>query len=156
MRQEVRSVEAALLAVGEDTFRRMATLSIASELNAGQPSELLRMAFVRGRCCELAAMFCGMNHAEQYLLGMLSLLPAMLRLPLEEVTPTLPLRREIREAMLGEDRPERCLLAWMEGHERGDWAACDDLVKAHNLDRDSLLLCYEEAVMWAEDALHCA
>jgi len=156
MRQEVRSVEAALIAVGEETFRRMATLAITSELNAGQPSELLRMAFVRGRCCELAAMFCGLNHTEQYLLGMLSLLPAMLRTPMEEVTPTLPLREEIRRALLGEDCAERSLLAWLEGHEQGDWATCDAIVNAYNLDQDSLLLCYEEAVMWAEDALHFA
>ena len=154
MRQEVRSVEAALIAVGEETFRRMATLAIASELNTGQPSELLRMAFVRGRCCELAAMFCGLNHTEQYLLGMLSLLPAMLRHPMEELTPTLPLREEIRRALRGEDCPERSLLAWLEGHERGDWEGCNAIVRAYNLDQDSLSLCYEEAVMWAEDALH--
>ncbi|MGB7265431.1 MAG: EAL domain-containing protein, partial [Terracidiphilus sp.] len=42
MQQEVRSVQAALIAVGEDAFRRMATLAIASELNEGQPMELLR------------------------------------------------------------------------------------------------------------------
>jgi EAL and modified HD-GYP domain-containing signal transduction protein len=49
MRQEVRSIQAALLAVGEDAFRRIATLAIASELNSGQPAEILRMAFMRGR-----------------------------------------------------------------------------------------------------------
>ena len=58
MQQEVRSVEAALIAVGEETFRRMATLAIASELNSGQPMELLRMAFVRGRFCELGGGLC--------------------------------------------------------------------------------------------------
>jgi EAL and modified HD-GYP domain-containing signal transduction protein len=54
MPQEVHSVQAALLAVGEETFRRMATVAITSEMNSGQTSELLRMAFVRGRFCELA------------------------------------------------------------------------------------------------------
>ena len=55
MQQEVQSVQSALLAVGEETFRRMAMVAIASDLNSGQPLELLRMAFVRGRFCELAA-----------------------------------------------------------------------------------------------------
>ena len=40
MQQEVRSIQTALIAVGGGTFRRMATLAIASELNAGQPAEL--------------------------------------------------------------------------------------------------------------------
>ena len=52
VRQEVSSIESALLAVGEDTFRRIATLAITSEFSAGQPAEILRMAFVRGRFCE--------------------------------------------------------------------------------------------------------
>ena len=154
MRQEVRSVQAALIAVGEETFRRLATLAIASELNAGQPPELLRMAFVRARFCELAARVGGMKHTEQYLLGLLSLLPAMLRTPMNELAPKLPLRREIREALLGAKVPERSLLCWLEAHERGDWTVCDMVVERRSLDTRNLLASYEEAVVWAEAALH--
>ncbi len=156
MQQEVRSVQAALLAVGEETFRRMATLAIASELNAGQPLELLRMAFVRGRFCELGAGFCGLDPTEQYLLGLLSLLPAMLRAPMRELTPLLPLREEIRWALNGDKLPERALLCWLEGHERGDWAACDMIAERRALNANDLLRCYEDAVTWAEAALHFA
>ena len=156
MRQEVRSVEAALIAVGEETFRRMATLAITSELNAGQPVELLRMAFVRGRFCELAAVLGGLDHTEQYLLGLLSLLPAMMRLPMQELAPSLPLREEIRRALLGETVPERCLLCWLEGHERGNWEACDRIVERCNMQQEDLFRCYEEALAWAEAVLHFA
>ena len=92
----------------------MATLAITSELNAGQPAELLRMAFVRARFCELAALFAGLDHTEQYLLGLLSLLPAMLRTPMHDLAPSLPLRDEIRRALLGEKIPERSLLCWLK------------------------------------------
>jgi EAL and modified HD-GYP domain-containing signal transduction protein len=156
MRQEVQSVHAALIAVGEDAFRRMATLAITSELNAGQTIELLRTAFVRGRFCELAAVFCGLNHSEQYLLGLLSLLPAMLRIPMSELSPMLPLRDEIRRALEGENGRERALLSWLESHEKGDWLACDAVVEKHGLNTGDLLLSYEEALQWAEDALHSA
>ena len=74
------------------------------------PPEILRMAFVRGRFCELAAGLCGLDPTEQYLLGLLSLLPAMLRMPMEELTPALPLREEIRRALEGEPNAERRLL----------------------------------------------
>ncbi len=156
IRQEVRSVETALLAVGEQSFRRLATLAITSELNAGQPMELLRMAFVRARFCELAAPFCELSHTEQYLLGLLSLLPAMLRLPMNEMVQLLPLRDEIRKALDGKKVPERALLCWLEGHERGDWTACDMVVEMQGLNTSDLLLCYEEALQWAEGALHFA
>lgn len=156
MRQEVRSVRAALLAVGEETFRRMAILAIANELNAGQPDELLRMAFVRARFCELAADRCRLDRREQYLLGLLSLLPAMLRRPVQELAPSLPLREEIRKALLGEKTPERCLLGWIEEHERGNWSTGETIVERRKLSPKDLQHCYEEALLWAEAAMHFA
>ena len=154
MRQEVRSIEAALIVVGEETFRRMATLAITSELNSGGPHELLRMAFVRARFCELAAGLCAADATEQYLVGLLSLLPAMLRLPMEELTPALPLREEIRLALLGAPIRERCLLEWVISHEYGKWTACDEIAREHGLSGADAVRFYGEAVLWAEAALH--
>lgn len=153
IRQEVRSIEAALLAVGDDVFRRIATLAIATELNSGQPSALLRLAFVRGRFCELAAGLCGMDPTEQYLLGLLSLLPAMLLMPMKDLTPALPLRNEIRQALEGADVPERRLLDWLIHLECGDWAQCDTIVELCKVDPRSFMDRYADAVVWAEDAL---
>lgn len=156
VRQEVNSIESALLAVGEDTFRRIATLAITSELSADQPVEILRMAFVRGRFCEEAAPRCGLDRTEQYLLGLLSLLPAMLRLPMAEIAPALPLRREIRQALEGVPNGERSLLRWLECHERGEWAASDDAAAASGSSGQGLLNIYMEAVEWAEGAFRLA
>jgi EAL and modified HD-GYP domain-containing signal transduction protein len=156
IRQEICSIESALVVVGDDAFRRIATLAIASELNANQSPELLRMAFVRGRFCELASKLCDLDPTEQYLLGMLSLLPAMLRLPMEDLTPALPLRDEIRKALQGEINPERSLLGWIEFQERGDWAVCDAMAQVNGLKREAVSRCYGEAVIWAESALHFA
>ena len=141
------------MVVGEETFRRIAMLAIASELNADQPAEILRMAFVRGRFCELAAGLCLQNSSEQYLLGMLSLLPAMLRLPMEKLTPALPLREEIREALEGRANSERVLLQWLESYERGEWAACDAVALAEGIEQKDLVERYAAAAMWAETAL---
>jgi c-di-GMP-related signal transduction protein len=153
VRQEVNSIRSALLAVGEQTFRRIATLAITSELSGKQPAEVLKMAFVRGRFCEVAAGLYGLDATEQYLMGLLSLLPAMLRRPMAELTPALPLRNEIRRALEGATSPERSLLAWLEFHERGDWVACDGVVQAYGLNQHALMNCYAEAMLWAEDAL---
>jgi c-di-GMP-related signal transduction protein len=156
MRYQVRSVEAALMAIGEDVFRRIATLAIASELNANQTVELLRMAFVRGRFCELAAELCELDPTEQYLLGLLSLLPAMLQVPMRQLAPDLPLREAIRVALMGEAVPERRILEWLVAHEHGNWTACDAIAAEYKLDQEALLRTYEDAVIWAESALQFA
>jgi EAL and modified HD-GYP domain-containing signal transduction protein len=153
IRQEVRSIESAIVVVGEEVFRRIATLAILSELNAQRPAEILRIAFVRARFCERAARFCAFDPAEQYLLGMFSLLSAMLQVPMEELIPALPLRDAIRDALLGTANPERMLLAFIESYERGEWSVCDAISQANCLRQDNLLECYAEAVEWAEGAL---
>jgi c-di-GMP-related signal transduction protein len=156
LRQEVRSIESALLIIGEAIFRRIATLAILSELNTGQPAEILQMALLRGRFCALASERCPLDPAEQYLLGLLSLLPAMLGLPMEALTPSLPLRVEIREALEGAATPERSLLAWLEFHERGNWPACDAIAHKNNLSPEQLIGCYAGAVVWAKTTLLAA
>jgi len=156
VRQEVRSIEAALVAVGEDTFRQIATLAIASEFNANQPPEILRMAFVRARFCELAAGLCALDATEQYLLGMFSMLPPMLRISMLELAPTLPLRETIREALLGAVSQESSLLQWVGFYERAEWVNCDAIAQSYGLNQEELMRLFEEAVVWAESALHFA
>jgi len=151
--QELRSIESALIILGDNTLRRVISVAVLSEMNGGQSTEVLRMALMRARFCELAAGECKMDASEQYLLGMLSLVPAMLGIPMEEVTPSMPLRNEIRAALLGKANPQRSLLAWLESHERGDWAPCDQIAQTVRLNREQLMRCYADAVVWAETAL---
>jgi c-di-GMP-related signal transduction protein len=148
VRQQVTSIEAAILAVGDQTFRRIATLAILSEFNAEQPPEILHMALVRARFCELGARLCGFDPNEQYLLGMMSLLPAMMRCPMESLAPELPFRAEICPALLGQNIHERCLLAWIEGHERNDQAASHAIAEAHGLNQQRLVQFFIDAVVW--------
>lgn len=153
MRQEVTSIRSALLLVGQETFRRIAMLATASDFSAGEPEEILRMACERGRFCELAAGMCGLEPAEQYLVGMISLFPAMLRISMEDLVRMLPLREKAREALQGGDIKEGILLRWVERQEHGDWAACDAIAGAHGLAQDELIRHHCEAVKWAEGSL---
>jgi EAL and modified HD-GYP domain-containing signal transduction protein len=154
IQQEVRSVKAAIIVAGENAFRRIVSLAVLSEMNGDEPPEILHMSLVRARFCEIAARLCDLEPSEQYLLGMLSLVPAMLRLPMEELTPSLPLRAEICEALQGTENPERSMLSWLEGHERGDWETCDSIAQANRLNPEQLMRCYADAMGWAEQALH--
>jgi c-di-GMP-related signal transduction protein len=154
VRREISSIQSALVIVGEENFRRMATLAIATELNTGRPTEILRMALVRARFCELAAALCSLSPTEQYLLGMFSLLPAMLQVPIEQLTPMLPLRNPICESLHGADHPERRLLAWLESHEYGHWDLSDAIVQSNRLNREMLFRFYAEAIRWAAATLH--
>jgi EAL and modified HD-GYP domain-containing signal transduction protein len=153
MRQEVTSIQSALMLVGEATFRRIAILAIASEFNTDQPAEILRMAFERGRFCELAANLCGLVPSEQYLVGMISLFPAMLRILMGDLIRLLPLREKAREALMGQETPESVLLHWIVCQEYGDWEGCDAIIRENHLVADQIMRCHNEAIVWANTAL---
>jgi c-di-GMP phosphodiesterase len=150
VRQEVTSIQLALVLIGQESFRRIATLAIASDFSAEQPPELLRLAYVRGRFCELAARLCRQTPAEQYLIGMVSLFPAMLHVTMEDLVRMLPLRQKASDALRGKDIPEGALLQWMIACERGNWAACDGLSASLGLEQSDLVHCHSQALVWAE------
>jgi c-di-GMP-related signal transduction protein len=87
---------------------------------------------------------------------MVSLFPAMLQVPMDQITPLLPLRGQIRDSLNGTANLERRLLSWLEAHESGDWDGSDAIAQAGRLNREMLFRFYAEAVPWAEAALRSA
>jgi c-di-GMP phosphodiesterase len=150
--QEVRSIETAIRFLGETAFRRVVSVAVLSELNADQPAEILLMGLLRARFCELSARSFQQDPAEQYLVGMFSLLPAMLGVSMEEIVANLPFRTDICQALTGTANPERTPLTWLEFHERGDWQACDRLVSTCGGNPTQLAQNYEESLIWAAAA----
>lgn len=153
MRQKIDSIETALITVGDDVFRRMATLAVAVEFNAAPSPEVVRMALVRARFCETAGMLCNLNPGEQYLLGLLSLLDAMLQMPMEEALAPLSLVEPIQGALLHVDDRHRCPLHWLESRERGDFDRCDELAASHGFAPDLLEQNFSAATFWADTLL---
>jgi c-di-GMP phosphodiesterase len=153
LREPVRSIRSAIVYVGDDLFRRIGTLAVTSELNAGSSPEILRIALVRARFCEIASALCSLEATEQYLMGLFSLLPAMLQKPMEEALAGLPLRTDIREALLGEPNSLRCSLTWLEFHERGEFEKSDEVAQAHGTGGRHMGERFTDATLWADQLL---
>ena len=147
IRNTVNSLESAIVILGDVAFRRIATLAIQCTLNAGRPREILHMALVRARFCAQSAPLCNLDANEQYLLGMLSLLPAMLPIPMEAMVLELPLRDQVRQALLGHPTHERCLLDWIECHEANKLQECQAIENLYGLDRAKLMQSYVDALV---------
>jgi c-di-GMP-related signal transduction protein len=146
VRDPITSIESALIILGDNVFRRIATLAIQCALAQAQAPELLNMALVRARFCSSAASLCGLDADEQYLLGMLSLLPPMLSVPMETILPELPLRNEMLDALAGTPCSQRILLTWIENLEENRIHGCEQLADDYDLDRDKLAEIYFHAL----------
>lgn len=154
LRGEIFSVEKALMVLGEDRFRRVAALAVAAALTTGRSREALRVALARARFCELGAGLTGRAVTEQYLLGLFSLLPAMLQMRMEDAVEAIAPRAEIRAALMGECNEDSGLLRWVEFCMRGEWLRCDGIARELGVATGQLRQYALDAMSWADANLH--
>ena len=154
-RSEIRSIRHALVLMGKTQIRQWVSLVALSEIGSEKPHELLVQAAVRGKFCERLSKDGPLadRAPELFLVGVLSLVGAMLDQPRSEVLATLPLAEDTRRALLGEPSSLQPMLAFVEAYERADWTSCDRLGLDLCLTRTSIPEHYRDAVSWATDAL---
>jgi EAL and modified HD-GYP domain-containing signal transduction protein len=148
---EITSVHSALIVLGEEKFRKLAMLTIATELSMGKSPELLFLALQRANFCELAAHSLNQDPSEQYLFGLISLLPALLGTSVKHVTDMLPLSTTVKAAMLGESNGIAAALYSMKRYEMGqdsDWEDSRYRLRDQDVER-----WYHESLLRAEHAV---
>jgi len=100
LRQEISSIQQAVVLLGLSTIQNWVTLLAMSDLH-GKPPVLLNTALVRARCCELLARAAGLETPESYfMVGLLSVVDGLLDQPMEQVLEQLPLPEGFKLALL--------------------------------------------------------
>ncbi|MBK7772399.1 MAG: HDOD domain-containing protein [bacterium] len=118
------------------TWLRVVLLSDISQTAA--QADLLRLASQRARFLEVIASrysFWGFDPESMHLLGLFSLLDAMMGMPMPEVVGFLPLDSGLKAALCGEQNSEYLpLLELVRDLEDGRWADVDAAARRLNLD----------------------
>lgn len=151
--REITSMRQAILLLGRDTIRRWASFAVVAGLGVKAQPELVVMAAVRARFCELlTARTKGDDAAgEAFLMGLCSLLDVILSRPMRVILDELPLSAEARSALLGFENPGRHLLDCVTAYERGDWPNCLQFTSILGIERSALLPAYIDALGWAHE-----
>jgi EAL and modified HD-GYP domain-containing signal transduction protein len=106
--EKIESISHAITYLGEKELRRFLMLMILAEMATGKPQELMRLALVRAKFCVLlgAASNNPANPATQndlFLLGLFSLLDAMLDTTMESLMKELPIHDSIKMALINQE-----------------------------------------------------
>jgi c-di-GMP-related signal transduction protein len=151
LRTEISSIPHALSLLGERELRKWIAVVVVGVMADGKPDELMTVPLVRGRFCELLAPAAGMlGHANDlFLLGLLSLMDAILDQPLAAVLAGLPVAREIKEALLAGSGLYRNVLDMAIALERADWETISALAAQLQIKEDEISEVYLSAVDWA-------
>lgn len=152
----VRSLQDALMLVGETQFRKLLINAIATESCRARSSELLVHVLHRARFLELMASFTGEDAGEQYLFGLLSLMDVMLGVPADDVIGALPLRDEMKAALKGTTNHIGAALQLFECYKEADWESCIRQSALLHMTEADLSDLYRDSLLWAEKAVAVA
>jgi len=155
-RTEVRSLRHALVLLGEHELRASAMVWVLAEIGQESPDGLVVACTLRARTCELIAEASGgrMSPSELFLVGLFSMIDAIMERPIEQVIANLPVSREVRDALTGTPGVAKAVLDCVMAYERGGWSLASDLAHTAGVDEAVLASSYLQAIKWTGDVFH--
>ncbi len=150
--QEITSIRQALVLLGENGIRQFVMLVTAAELAGDKPNELIRASIIRAKFCELLGQAHGerVDPAELFLVGLFSMLDAMLDASMEAIVAQLPFSESIKKALVDQNGQLADYLNLVTAYETGDWDACLELSQSIAMPESLLPTSYADAVGWAD------
>ncbi len=151
----IESVRQGLLLLGADGVRKWAWMASLSSLGENRPPVLMAQVLMRGRFCEVISglMPLAAGDADPFVIGMFSLLDAILQRPLEGILDEMNIGPYIRQALLGPpgvENPLSLVLKIVKAYELGDFAQVDAAARIIGLSPDELSTGYLQCLCWVE------
>lgn len=160
VRNKITSIRQGVVMLGRTNLRKWATVLAIAECGQDKPPELLKQAVFRARFCELLADMGKhvRNGDDFFIVGMLSLVDALMDQPKENIIAEMSLNDEIQRVLTHECTGTLLCdtLHIAENIENGQWFMVEELSKAYNIPQDVVANAYREAVLMADSFLRLA
>ncbi|MEX0912155.1 MAG: EAL domain-containing protein, partial [Gemmatimonadota bacterium] len=151
----VDSIRYAIRLLGRGTLQRWLSLLLASSFAAGGGTdvELVHTAVLRGRFCELLGVNAGREEVADalFLVGLFSLMDALLRTPMQEVLARVDLAESARLALLQHKGPYADFLRLVEAYEAGNWEEVMNVAPRIGLSPLTVPEIYLDAASWSRE-----
>ncbi|MBB1464655.1 EAL domain-containing protein [Vibrio sp. SG41-7] len=147
----ISSFRQALVYLGQEKLKMFVSLAVASYVSDKKPKELYGLSLQRAQFCQRMSRYqVFKGHTEQaFMIGLFSLLDALLDLSLENLIEQLPLCTSIKVALLRREGPYGALLALEESFEHADWQKIDDHCADLGLNVEQVKTELTEARRWS-------
>ena len=159
VRQKVESVTRAIALLGQRQLAQWLRVVIMSDLAPGNKGrEVTFLSVHRGRFLELMAENCPATFSPEthFLLGLFSLLDAMLGVPMGQILETLPLDETMKAALAGKGNDYRFCIDLAQAYERNDWPQVDSMLAIPGVPPEDADVLYTQALEWTQDILGSA
>ena len=149
-RYKITSLRHALNYMGEVEIKKFIALLALASLSDDKPLELLHLSLVRGKFCDLVGTEknIGSNPPTAFLVGLFSMLDALLDQEMESLLEKLPLVAEVKEALCGGQNDLSMYLILVKAFESGNWLKVIRISKILEIDQKQLHSLFNEAILW--------
>jgi EAL and modified HD-GYP domain-containing signal transduction protein len=151
-RSEICSVRQALMILGENETRRWCRLAVTLEIAHDRTSDLMLAALTRARFCELLGPKVADGNIDLFLLGLLSLMDAILEIPIASVVDALSVHQDIKLALTNKECRLTPLYNLMLAVEAGEWDIVCHLCEELHIPEAFVSGAQWKAMEWAQQA----
>lgn len=148
--QPLSSIRQAIAYLGERGTRLFVSLIAASKLAAHKPDELMKTSIIRARFLEQLGQELKKSSGEFFMLGLFSLIDAMLDNSMEYLIGQLPLTTDVCKALVDRTGPLFPYLRLVELYEIGEWREIEQALTAMHLTAEKIVQFYLDAVAMAD------
>ena len=148
---EIKSIRHAMAVLGEREMRRWIRLVVTVGAAEQKCNELVLMGLTRARFCEQLPDRLH-SSADLFLMGLLSIMDAILEVSMDALLEQLPVDRETKATLLGQSSSIRPLYQLMLAQESGEWAQSSALAKQLGLPDEEVVSTWWQALRWAQEA----
>jgi c-di-GMP-related signal transduction protein len=150
-KSEIHSVRHALSILGEREVRRWVRLVAAVAAGQDKASDLVLSSLVRARFGELLGPQVPSGESDLFLLGLLSLIDAMLEMPMADVLDKISLDSETKAVLLGQPSKLRPVFQLILAHESGEWEAAAQVAEGLHLNPKEVAALHWQSQQWARE-----
>ncbi len=154
-KSKVRSIKQAVLMIGLAELRKWIYLLAMREMEEREHSdvyaELMRSSLFRAKICEkVAKANRKKNYSEYFLIGLFSLIDALLRRPMHLILRQLPFSEEVSFTISGAKTEMTPYLEFSIALNKSDWEKVEHYAKELNLSRETVMQLKQEVEQWVE------
>ncbi|SMF14121.1 EAL and HDOD domain-containing protein [Desulfovibrio gilichinskyi] len=155
---KISSVQQAVIYLGWDQLKHWLRMILFTDMKQpGKSAELTSLSLQRAKILEMLSACSETKKSDErlFLVGLFSLLDAMLEMPMDSVVERLSaLDETIRETLRG---GETCFEPWLtliEAMEESDWGKVGAMAASLDLEAADIMRCYREALEWSNTVLN--
>ena len=150
LRGGVSTIRHAAAMLGQKELKRWINTAVTKELYADKPGEMTRISLLRAKFAEnLAESFnLAMAKEELFLMGLFSVLDAILNLPMEEALELMQVSKDIKDALIGKTGKLAPVYEFMLQYEDAAWQEVTRIMVVDNIEMKTVEDAYYDTLMW--------